>query len=109
MMAMAEVLIESGKEKTLICTGVLGEYLHRCRSSTESFCTGGGDGKPFTELDPPVRQTPRVATEAQMIELSKRGLRVIVIRLPPSVHGENDWALLHLMIEHAKKKQSAGL
>lgn len=93
MLAMGETLLASGKNKTIICTGVL----------------GGNSGQTFSENDENPKQTTRVATETELANLAQKGVRVIVIRLPPSVHGEGDKGFIHMLIQFSKQKQAAGL
>lgn len=46
---------------------------------------------------------PRVATEQAVQALAERGLRVMTMRLPPSVHGDGDHGFVPILINHARQ------
>jgi nucleoside-diphosphate-sugar epimerase len=50
---------------------------------------------------------PRIATEEAAEAVAARGVRVCVVRLPPSVHGDGDHAFVPILIGVAREKGAA--
>ena len=64
-------------------------------------------GRLSTEDDPPgvsSESVPRVASEEAASALGKEGIRVSVLRLPPTVHGAGDHAFIPILIATARAK-----
>ena len=61
-----------------------------------------GSGHLATEEDAPVTANPRVASEEAAAAMAERGVRVSVIRLPCSVHGDGDHGFIPILIGIAR-------
>jgi len=62
-------------------------------------------GKVSTEADMPAPgPNPRIASDEAVNDLAARGVRVSIVRLPPSVHGEGDHGFIPMLIGIAREK-----
>ncbi|WP_158795814.1 SDR family oxidoreductase [Pedobacter sp. L105] len=62
-------------------------------------------GRLVNEQDMPVAgPNPRIASEIAADAVAERGVRVSVVRLPPSVHGDGDHAFVPMLIRIAREK-----
>jgi nucleoside-diphosphate-sugar epimerase len=64
-------------------------------------------GRPATEDEMPSSQStsiPRIASDEAADSVAARGVRVSVVRLPPSVHGDGDHAFVPILIGMAREK-----
>lgn len=89
--AMGDVL--AGTHRPLIMTAALGLR---------------GDGRIYTEADVPAPETGtahRLASENAALALVARGVRAMVVRLPPTVHGDGDYAFVPMLIALAREKK----
>jgi nucleoside-diphosphate-sugar epimerase len=61
-------------------------------------------GRLATEDDEPSGFNPRIASEQAAESVAARGVRVSVLRLPPSTHGDGDHGFVPLLINLAREK-----
>lgn len=87
--AMAAALAGSGKP-LLVTSGTLGLP----------------PGRPGTEEDTPADGYPRLSEPAGLAAVA-HGVRAMVIRLPPSVHGDGDHGFVPALIAHARAQGQA--
>jgi len=66
-------------------------------------------GKIMQETDRPAADSkmPRIATERAADAVAALGVKVSVVRLPPTVHGDGDHGFVPLLIKLANEKQQA--
>lgn len=84
--AMGEVL--AGSNKPFIATsGILGL----------------AKGRPGTEEDSPSPEFPR-RSEVESLALVEKGVRAMVVRLPPTVHGDGDHGFVPMLVSTARQK-----
>jgi nucleoside-diphosphate-sugar epimerase len=66
--------------------------------------TSGTGFNQENERTPDFNSHPRMASEAAAAAVAARGVRVSVIRLPPSVHGDGDHGFVPMLIRVAREK-----
>jgi nucleoside-diphosphate-sugar epimerase len=59
-------------------------------------------GRPATEEDAPSPAWPRVVSDEKALSFVEQGVRVSVLRLPPTTHGEGDHGFLPAVIDVAR-------
>jgi nucleoside-diphosphate-sugar epimerase len=85
--AMGEVLAGSGRP-LVVASGAAAQ----------------ASGRPGTEEDPTEPTWPRAASDNAAMSFADRGVRVSLMRLPPSVHGEGDRGFVHTLVEVARAR-----
>jgi nucleoside-diphosphate-sugar epimerase len=60
-------------------------------------------GRPVTEDDEPAPDWPRVGSDRIAFSFAERGVRVSLVRLPPTTHGEGDHGFLPMVIDIARR------
>jgi nucleoside-diphosphate-sugar epimerase len=95
-------------EKDRLAIGALGAALKGTHKPL--IVTSGtalvNNGRLATENDlpDPYGQNPRVASDLAVAKLAEQGVRVSLVRLPPSVHGAGDHGFVPLLIALAREK-----
>jgi nucleoside-diphosphate-sugar epimerase len=82
----------AGTDRLLVVTSAIGLLAGRGRLATED------------DLPSPGTPNPRVATERAATAVAERGVKVAVVRLPPSVHGDGDHAFVPILIRIARER-----
>jgi nucleoside-diphosphate-sugar epimerase len=91
LLPMADVLADS--DRPLIITSATGLLAGSVQVATEN------------DLPPTATKAmPRVATEEAATAAIERGVRALVVRLPPSVHGDGDHGFIPALIGIARQK-----
>jgi nucleoside-diphosphate-sugar epimerase len=73
-----------------------------------SGALGLSHGRPATERDIPDPNSPRALAARNTLALGDRGVRPIVVRFPPTVHGDGDHGFIAMLIEIARDKGVSG-
>jgi nucleoside-diphosphate-sugar epimerase len=60
--------------------------------------------RPATEADAPSPDWPRIASDEKALAFVERGVRVSVLRLPPTTHGEGEHGFVPAVIAVAREK-----
>ena len=76
-------------------------------TSGTGLLTSGGISTEETPVSARSTSIPRVASEEAADAVTARGVRVSVVRLPPSVHGDGDHGFVPMLIGIAREKGSA--
>ncbi len=91
ILAMGDVL--AGSDRPLVFAGGTGHV------------SPGGIAREDAQPRPPAFGAPRAATEVAALALAERGVRVSVLRLPPSVHSDQDrHGFVRILIAVARHK-----
>jgi nucleoside-diphosphate-sugar epimerase len=65
-------------------------------------------GRVGTERDDPAVAHPRTANARAALDLADRGVRPLVVRLSPTVHGEGDHGFIAVLVQIARDKGVSG-
>jgi nucleoside-diphosphate-sugar epimerase len=69
---------------------------------------GLAPGRVGTERDEPQAVHPRVANARAVLALAERGVRPLVVRLSPTVHGPHDHGFIAVLVQIARDKGVSG-
>jgi nucleoside-diphosphate-sugar epimerase len=69
---------------------------------------GLAPGRVGTERDDPEAVHPRVVNARAVLALADRGIRPLVVRLSPTVHGPHDHGFVSVMVDVAREKGVSG-
>lgn len=97
--ALGSALVDTGKP--LVVTSGVGVL---------SVSRAPGSTTPCAEDDPSptsASQMPRIQSELSALPLAQQGVRVSVVRLPPTVHGKGDVGFIPAMIRAARDRSAA--
>jgi nucleoside-diphosphate-sugar epimerase len=61
-------------------------------------------GRAGTEEDPTDPAWPRAVSDEMAMSFVERGVRVSLVRLPPTTHGEGDHGFVHILVDVARAK-----
>jgi nucleoside-diphosphate-sugar epimerase len=81
----------AGSGRPLVVTSAIGALAH------------GRVGTEEDAADPGSAGAHRVASEGAALSLASQGVRATVVRLPPSVHGDGDYAFVPVLIRIARE------
>ena len=73
-------------------------------TSGTTLLTPGRLGTEEDAPDPSSASAPRIASEKAALSMASHGVRVSVVRLPPSVHGDGDHGFVPALIGIAREK-----
>ena len=85
----------AGSDRPMIVTSAIGILPSGCLATEETSPASGPSAH------------PRAATEEAATLVAVRGLRVSIIRLPPSVHGDGDHGFVPMLIGIARAKSAS--
>ncbi|CAL9328079.1 MULTISPECIES: SDR family oxidoreductase [unclassified Streptomyces] len=76
-----------------------------------SALSGLVEGRPATEADPSPAVGPdsnRGGSENLALDYVTKGVRTVIVRFAPSVHGRGDWGFVNFLTEAARKQSTSG-
>ncbi|CAL9676064.1 SDR family oxidoreductase [Streptomyces sp. enrichment culture] len=76
-----------------------------------SALSGLVEGRPATEADPSPAVGPdsnRGGSENLALDYVTKGVRTVIVRFAPSVHGHGDWGFVNFLTEAARKQSTSG-